>query len=321
MVEMGEPYPTCGAHSGHVMKCPDADERGDNGHYFHAHDNTCGRVLCPICGHKAVWAQSITTAGRYKAIRAEWRKKGLQSITAELIAYPPKTLTDATFYTRQGWDYATSKLNVILPDFGVLGGFRLYHQTAVNRHEGANYHEYEKYKKGEPCRVRINPHFQGIVELREDWDSQEFREKRQKWIDAGWFIRLQPSDGSQGSRPWSIRGRRLAKKISYELGHAEIQLDDDGSKTQILAWFGLMSYNNGHGIDRIHEEKIKCKCGKLVYHYYEGVCQELAIKKVHEYVYTLNEILFARAIKRLSLTVSARYTTFEGVTALKSTIP
>lgn len=189
----------------------------------------------------------------------------------------------------------TGQLKAIHNDFGILGGLRVTHITAVNRNEGATYAEYEKLRKGEQNRIRYNPHLQEIALRRGDWGRD--RQKAAKWQAKGWFVRVLYADGRTENRAWNS----VARKISYEMSHAYTGTTEDGRRKQFTTWFGIIAYNNVHRKVEIVREEEKCQCGQACFLYWEDERQDVSIIKRKEFTYWLTDGAIARAILRYGL--------------------
>lgn len=229
------------------------------------------------------------------AIQLEYYKAGLFLDYVEVIIYPPKPQRDYYFGTQEGYEEMTDSVNQIVVDFGVVGGVRFVHTTATNRHEGASYAEYEKLRQGLPARIRYNPHIQAVGLRKDNW--RETKAITHKWRQKGWFVRILYADGRTGNKPWNS----VARKISYELGHADQGYTEKGTRKQFTTWFGIAAYNNCKITEHRREEVEKCKCGLDCWLYWEDERRDMAIIKHVERTFTITLSSIERAVIKYKL--------------------
>lgn len=222
--------------------------------------------------------------------------KGFDSDYVEFIIQPPKDKSQEYFGTVEGYGKMNQQVLDILEDNGIIGGVKFVHTTAVNRHVGASYKEYEKYRAGDPsARIRWNPHIQGVGIRRQDWGVT--KEKQAAWRGKGWFVKILYQDGRTGNRRWNS----VARKISYELGHADMGVMESGNKKSFTTWFGATAYNNVKKKEDVRLTKEKCQCGLDCWLYEEDMKMEPAMKKTVKTTYTLIVGAFERLVVRYGL--------------------
>lgn len=290
---MGQAYPQCGDVTTWAVRCEVAHGEG---HTNRAIPHDCHRLSCPVCFDAEVWRRAREAADRIQAVKKAYYLNGVDTDYVEAIIYPPKAKRDYYFGTVEGYEEMSSEILKINDDYGLIGGLKFVHTTAVNRSEGASYKEYEKYRQGDKsARVRYNPHIQQIALRRQDWNVS--KEKMGKWRALGWFVRVLYADGRYGERRWNS----VARKISYELSHADQGITENGTRKQFTTWFGVLAYNNVVREDTEHKEAEKCKCGGRCWLYYEDERRELAYTKTIEHTYHLKAGALERALRRYNL--------------------
>lgn len=305
LVGTGEAYPTCGQQNYISVRCTESGE----GHTRRELIHDCHRLSCPIDFKAEVWRRSKEAADRIAFAKREYYLAGIESDYVEVIIYPPRDKADWCFGTVEGYEWMKQAIRQIHVDFGVLGGLQFTHMTAVNRHEGAGYEEYEKLRKGQDSRVRHNPHVQEVALRRLDWGRERTytvdslgrrratKDKMAEWQRKGWFVRVLYADGRTGNREWNS----VAKKIAYEMGHAYQGVTETGNKKAFTTYFGICGYNNlRRKVDVVKEPEL-CKCGRQCYLYFEDERREEAYIKRKEFTYWLHKDAVARATRKYRL--------------------
>lgn len=290
---MGQSYPQCGDITTWSVRC---EKGASEGHTNRAIPHDCHRLSCPVCFDAEVWRRAREAADRMNSVRKAYYLNGVESDYVEVIIYPPKEKRDHYFGTAEGYEEMSAAILQINDDYGILGGVKFVHTTAVNRDEGASYKEYEKYRQGDKtARVRYNPHIQQVCLRRQDWNVRKDRSAR--WRASGWFVRVLYADGRYGERRWNS----VARKINYELSHADQGVTDAGHKKAFTTWFGIMAYNNVAREDEIEKHEEKCSCGAQCWLYFEDERRELAYTKTVIHHYHLRIGALERALRRYGI--------------------
>lgn len=256
--------------------------------------------MCPICHKNELWRRSGDIAKKLAFVKKEYYKQGIESEYVEVIYYPPKDKRQWAYYTTEGQEWLSAQLTHINRDFGVLGGVRVVHITAVNREDGSSYKEYDKLKAtGHSDQIRWNPHIQAVALRRSDWGPTRAKEK--KWQDRGWFVRVLYADGRTGNKRWG----NVRNKISYELGHAYQGKTEDGFTKTLTVHFGICAYNNVRQKVTIRLEKELCKCGSTCSLFEDGVRKDVAMLKIRSIEFWLTDKAINRAVLIYELTRGA----------------
>lgn len=290
---MGEAYPQCGENTVWTVRC---ETGGSEGHTHRSITHDCHRLNCPVCFSGEVWRRSKEAAARLASVKKDYYLLGIPTDYVEYVVMAPKDKKDYYFGTVEGYSEMSNQVQQILDDEGIIGGIKFIHTTSVNRSQGASYKEYEKYRAGDPnARVRYSPHIQGVGIRRVDWKAR--KKNQAKWRAEGWFVKILYADGRYDNRPWNS----VARKISYELGHADMGVQENGHKKAFTTWFGVCAYNNVKRTDTIEKEPEKCKCGAQCWLYWEDEKRDIAYTKTVTHAYNLLPGSFERALKRYGL--------------------
>lgn len=290
---MGQAYPDCGEFTTFSIRC---ESGATEGHTNRQIPHDCHRLNCPICFSAEIWRRARAAADRLSQVKKELYLKGVDSDYVEFIIQPPKELSQEYFGTVEGYAKMCHQVKTIMEDNGVIAGVKFIHTTATNRAQGASYKEYEKYRAGDPtARIRWNPHIQGVGIRRQDWGVR--KERQAAWRAKGWFVKLLYQDGRTGNRAW----KSVARKISYELSHADTGVMENGHKKTFTTWFGGAAYNNVVKTENVKLTKEKCQCGLDCWLYEEDMRMEPAVIKTVKTLYKLLPGAFERLVIRYSL--------------------
>lgn len=295
----------CGTYF--TIECPSHEP----GHLNEQHENSCHKVVCPICYNGRIDEMAHVDLDRLRQVRRAYYLEGIKLELCEIIVSPPKHLY-SSFYDKKEYDKVRDQALAIAEAAGSVGGFLVVHQYRgrsdvmekirtgeIQKPDAWHFHfvalRHPTYVQDPRGRWQLNPKIEKSKSINKRTAQPGDQPGPKGGYPTGWTYKHVSEYTKTGHR------RNWYKKVRYELDHAAIY-KKDGRHGQINGWVGICSRRAVKRTVKIEEEPVLCPiCKRQAAKYIDGIYKDDAVLRRTHYHYHIKDEVIEKSITRYKL--------------------